>query len=87
MATLYWLGGVRNCQRLDILEGFASKLWTSCTGKKRKSMWSNDELHRRYQAYLDRVEQEIDEGRRAEGERIQSFEEFENGYENKGEQR
>ena len=43
-------------------------------------MWSNDELHRRYQAYLDRIEREIDEGRRAEGN-LQSFEEFENEYE------
>ena len=39
-----------------------------------------DELHRRYQACLDHIEQEIDEGRRAEGN-IQTFEEFESGYE------
>ena len=43
-------------------------------------MWSNDELHHRYQAYLDRIEQEIDEGWWTGGS-IQSFEEFENEYE------
>ena len=40
---------------------------------------THEALHRRYQAYLDRIEQEIDEGRRVEGN-IQSFEEFENEY-------
>ena len=43
-------------------------------------MLTLDELHRRYQAYLDCIEQEVDEGRRIEGS-IQSFEEFESEYE------
>ena len=44
-------------------------------------MLTHSTLLRRYQLYLDQIEQEVDEGRRAEDERVQSFEEFENEYE------
>lgn len=44
-------------------------------------MLTHEALLRRYQLYLDQIEQAIDEGRRAEDVKVQSFEEFEREYE------